>query len=100
MSDLPFAPKAGQYSATGNVVVEQAIVDQPVDDGRRHRLGRREHHRSGVRGPRHFAGAGKQPSEHLDDAHEMGIGRSPHAARQAAAGLAKRRRCHENGVTI
>jgi hypothetical protein len=67
MSALPLAPNSGQYSGDGDVVIDQATVSQPVDDGRRQALGHRPHHRAGVGGPVLGATSVRVPGPEVDD---------------------------------
>ena len=105
----------------GLVVGQQAAIDEPVNDGGRDALGRREHHRAGVGGPRLLArtvgpprpdvddrvpvdvdrkgptaepSAREQTCEHADDIGKPRIGGTLHTAGQPFFGAKQRRLCH------
>ena len=70
------------------VVVDQSAIRQPMDDGRGHTFGRREHHRSGVGGPVPLAPPVGPSGPHIDDglAVEVYRKRSPAQSRMGEHG--------------
>lgn len=64
---LAVGAKRRPILGNGSFVVDQPPVGQPVDDRGRHALGRREHHRRGIRRPRHPSGPISPPLPHVDD---------------------------------
>ena len=67
----------------GRVVVDQAAVGQPVDDGRGHALGRREHHGAGVGRPARRAATVGPAGPDVDDGLAVQVDRQRAAAEPA-----------------
>ena len=93
---FPVGPELGPVLGDRSLVVDQSPVDEPVDDGRRHTLGRREDHRRGVCRPRHLAGPVRPAGPYVDDGLTVEIDRQRPAAEPATGNmLAKPRTTQE-----
>lgn len=80
---LAVGAKRRPILGNGSFVVDQPPVGQPVDDRGRHALGRREHHRRGIRRPRHPSGPISPPLPHVDDRLPVEIHRQRSATEPA-----------------
>ena len=84
--DVRFAVGAKLRPVLGNrdVVVNQAAVDEAVDDSGRHALGRGEHHGGRIRRPGHPTAPIRVAGPHVDDRFPVEVDRQCPAAESAA----------------